>query len=101
MDGEHALIVSFGCADCDWSDVDTLADTLHETLQDSGIGEFDGHDRAVDGSDATFYVYGTDADLLASVVLPMLRGVSFMKGARVNLRYGPPVDGVVEREFRI
>ena len=53
---------------------------------------------AADGSDGFLYMYGPDADRLFAAVRPVLEGADFMRGARVTLRYGPPEDGVPERE---
>jgi hypothetical protein len=43
-------------------------------------------------------MYGPDADRLFEAVRPVLESAGFMRGARVRLRYGPPEDGVRERE---
>jgi hypothetical protein len=38
---------------------------------------------------------------MLAAVRPVLEGADFMRGARVTLRYGPPEDGVREREVVI
>lgn len=52
----------------------------------------------MDGSDGFFYMYGPDADRLFEAVRPTFEATPFMAGAQVTLRYGPPEDGVRERE---
>jgi hypothetical protein len=46
-------------------------------------------------------MYGSDADRLVEVILPILEAVPFMAGAEVTKRYGPPEDGVREGEFEV
>ena len=62
-------------------------------------GEYDGNEVATDGSDGFLYMYGPDADRLFEVIRPILEACSFMRGARMTLRYGPPSDEVRRREF--
>jgi hypothetical protein len=44
-------------------------------------------------------MYGPDADRLLEVVQPVLEACSFMRGARITLRYGPPAADVRERQL--
>jgi len=63
-------------------------------IKASGVGEYDGHEIAVDGSDGVLYMYGPDADLLFGKVAPVPRSAAFVAGAQATKRYGPPGDGV-------
>ena len=67
---------------------------LESAITAAQAGEYDGNEVAVDGSDGTLYMYGPDADKLFAAIRPALEACSFMKGALVRLRYGPPADGV-------
>jgi hypothetical protein len=99
---EHAVIVTFaygGSTDLD--PLFALERQLESTIAAARAGEYDGNEVAVDGSDGTLYMYGPDADKLFAAVRATLEACSFMKGAVVKLRYGPPADGVVEREVRL
>jgi len=99
---EHAVIVTFtygGSTDLD--PLFALEKQLESSIAAARAGEYDGNEVAVDGSDGTLYMYGPDADKLFAAVRPALEACSFMRGAVVKLRYGPPADGVPEREVRL
>jgi hypothetical protein len=56
--------------------VDLVEDPLIEAIEERGVGEFDGHDIALDGSgEVILYAYGPDADALYQVMEPILREV--------------------------
>jgi hypothetical protein len=99
---EHAVIVAFAyIGSTDLQPLFALERQLEEAITAARAGEYDGNEVAVDGSDGTLYMYGPDADKLFAAVRPTLEACSFMKGAVVKLRYGPPADGVPEREVRL
>ena len=94
---EHAVIVTFAyTGSTDLDPLFALESQLMAAINNAKVGEYDGNEVAVDGSDGTLYMYGPDADKLFSVVRPVLESCGFMKGATVKLRYGPPADGVRE-----
>jgi hypothetical protein len=99
---EHAVIVKFAyIGSTDLDPLFALEAQLESTITAARVGEYDGNEVAVDGSDGTLYMYGPDADKLFAAVRPVLEACSFMKGAVVKLRYGPPADGVREHEVRL
>ena len=98
---EHAVIVAFDYGLPDTQPMFALEEQLEAAIAAAGTGEFDGNEIAVDLSDGTFWMYGPDADALFASVRPVLKGASFMRAARVTLRYGPPEDGVREVELRL
>ena len=99
---EHAVIVSFAyMGSTDLDPLFALESQLEIAINAAQVGEYDGNEVAVDGSDGTLYMYGPDADKLFTVVRPVLEGCSFMKGAAVKLRYGPPADGVRESTVQL
>jgi hypothetical protein len=98
---EQAVIVSFSYGSTDLSRLFELESKLETAISDAKAGEYDGNEIAVDGSDGVLYMYGRDADRLFQVVEPILRATPFMNGAKVTVRYGPPADGVREKEFTI
>jgi hypothetical protein len=100
-DNEQAVIVHFAYGSTDLSDLYELAGELEEAIEVAAVGEFDGHEIAVDGSDGSFYMYGPDADKLFQVAQPILEASDFMGGATVTVRYGPHVYEVPERQIRI
>ena len=98
---EHAVLVDFAFGSTDLSILFALEEQLEQAIRTWDVGEFDGNEVASDGSDGTLFMYGPDADALFAAVRPILEAATFMKGARVKLRYGPPQDGVREVEVVI
>ena len=96
---QHAVIVEFQYGSTDLSRLFALETQLEEAIAQAGAGEFDGNEVAADGSDGSLYMYGPDADALFGAVRSTLEASPFMRGARVTLRYGPPEDGVRERQI--
>jgi hypothetical protein len=90
---QHAVIVHFAYGSTDLSRLFALEERLEQAITAAGVGEFDGNEIAADGSDGTLYMYGSDADALFAAVRPTLETSDFMRGARVQLRYGPPAVG--------
>lgn len=95
---EHAVLVRFVYGSTDLTRLFALEEQLERAIAESGAGEFDGNEVAADGSDATLYMYGADADALFAAVRPTLLATEFLRGARATLRYGPPAEGVREVE---
>jgi len=93
---EQAVIVRFEYGRTDLQPIFELEDKLQAAIAKASAGEYDGNEVATDGSDGTLYMYGPDADVLFSVVRPVLEQSDFMRGARVQVRYGPPAAGVRE-----
>lgn len=98
---EHAVIVNFSYGQTDLQPVFQLEDQLAAAIAQADVGEYDGHEVAVDGSHGILYMYGPDGDKLFSVVKPVLESSGFMKGASVVIRYGPPEDGVRETQIKL
>jgi hypothetical protein len=76
-----------------------LEDELISVLEDSGVGEFDGNEVALDGSAATLYMYGPDAERLFREVEPILRSSTLCRGATVEIRSGDAAAAA--REVRL
>ena len=95
---EHAVLVCFTYGSTDLSRLVALEEQLEQALGATGVGEFDGNEIAADGSEGTLFMYGPDADAILAAVRPALEAADFMQGARVQLRYGPPEEGVREVE---
>ena len=98
---EHAVIVHFNYGSTDLQPLFALEDKLERAISAADAGEIDGNEVATDGSDGYLYMYGSDADKLCSAVEPVLKSSSFMSGATVTKRYGPPEDGVREAVVKI
>jgi hypothetical protein len=63
-----------------------LEDEMIAALEISGVGNYDGDERAVDGSSTVLYFYGDKATDVLGVVTPILRKYPFGKGAIVEMR---------------
>lgn len=100
-DEEQAVIAHFNYGSTDLTKLFETAGRLETAIEQAKVGEYDGHEIAVDGSDGSFYMYGPSADRLAEVVVPILEATDFMAGAVLKVRYGPPAEGTKEREIRI
>ncbi|WP_206606587.1 hypothetical protein [Steroidobacter cummioxidans] len=98
---EQAVIVHFAYGSTDLQALFELEDQLESAISAAGIGEYDGNEVAVDGSDGYLYMYGPDADKLFEVIQPILERSSFMHGAEVRKRYGSAQDGVREVVLKI
>jgi hypothetical protein len=98
---EHAVIVHFTYGSTNLERLFELERRLKDAISATGVGEYDGNEVAVDGSDGYLYMYGPDADKLFKVIRPILEKTSFMRGAEVRKRYGPPQDGVREDVIKI
>ncbi len=89
---EQAVIVQFDYGSKDWSPFFAFEKELNAAITNAGVGEYDGNELAVDGSDGSLYFYGPDADKLFSVVKVQLSKAKFMKNIRVTIRYGSVND---------
>jgi len=85
---EQAVIVKFSYGLESTKELFDLEDLLESAIESAGVGDFDGDEIAADLSDGYLYMYGPDADVVYSVVEPILKSISFMKSAQVTLVYG-------------
>jgi hypothetical protein len=67
-----------------------LAGLLHRTIDDHGVGEFDGEEFG--GGRCVLYMYGLDADRLFDAVEPILKAAPLARGGFVIKRYGEAKD---------
>ena len=98
-DGRHteqAVIIHFAYGSRDLQRLFTLEDQLEAAVAKAGVGQYDGNEAAVDGSDGYLYMYGPSADRLFEVVRPILESTHFMRGAKMKKRYGPAQAGIKE-----
>ena len=95
---QHSVVVQFyDFADKFWTEgsqsldpLYALEDELIDALDGKNVGELDGHEIAIDGSDGFLFLYGPDADALFALIEPVLRKSPVMPGADATLRYGDP-----------
>ena len=93
---EHAVIVNFQYDSTDLSALFDLEEKLETIIEKAGVGELDGNEVAIKGSDSRLYMYGPDADALYDAIKETLSQTSFMNDANILKRYGPPEEGIRE-----
>ena len=71
-----------------------LSDKLTETIEQAGVGEFDGNE--IGGGETVLFMYGPDAELLFAAIEPVLRSTPAIKGTKAIIRKGGP--GAEQRE---
>lgn len=98
---EHAVIVHFDYGFEGMEKIYNLSDKLEKVLEKNNLGDYDGHEIALDYSDGFLYMYGPNAETLFKGIKSTLEETDFLKGAKVKLRFGPPEDGVKEITFEI
>jgi hypothetical protein len=94
---EHAVV--FHLIPGDRFDLDEVEAGLESAAVAVGA-DYDGNELAVDGSEATFFLYGEDADALFEAVAPIVRRSDLASGSYAVKRYGS-VDDLAAREDRI
>jgi hypothetical protein len=87
---EHAVLVSFQYGSTDLTPLFELEDLLTAAIDDAEVGEYDGHEIAIDASGGKLFMYGPDADALFGAVEAILKSTRFLKGAEITKRYGKP-----------
>jgi hypothetical protein len=98
--GEQALILYLddigGRADeMGVDDLDALIalqDQLAQAIEPWGVGQVDGHEIAMDGSEGSLYAYGPDAKAMLAAALPVICRSPLAEGGRAYLRYGAVDD---------
>jgi len=96
---EEAVIIEFNYGLEEIEPFYDLSDKLRALVDESNLGEYDGHEIAMDNSDGSFYMYGPDAKKLYELIKKTIEQTSFMKGANIRLRFGPLKPGVKEISF--
>jgi hypothetical protein len=99
---EQSVIVHFQ-GDRMGSDDDLMGieEKLEPLIAKAGVGVYDGHGIALDGSGVDLFMYGPDADKLFAVVKPVLEATDFLRGASVTLSYHRYDEEGPETEVKI
>ena len=98
---EHAVIINFNYGIQGLEQLHELEKKLEIVIKQNSVGEYDGHEIAVDYSDGSIYMYGPDAETLFNAIRPTLDNTSFMKGAQAILCFGPPDKNTRQIEITI
>jgi len=97
----HEVIVHFLYGSTNLQHLYALEDLLRIAISDASAGEYDGREMANDCSEGHLYMYGPDAEALYRAINPVLAACSFMHGATVTLRFGPPKRKTPKRVIQI
>ncbi len=98
---EHGVIIHFQYGKENLTLLHELESKLEHVLKGKSVGDYDGHDIAIDYSDGFLYLYGENAERLFKEIEGTLKSTDFMSGANVKLRFGPPEEGVSEIELTL
>jgi hypothetical protein len=97
---EQAVLIHLQASGVDFDRVVETEDELIAAVDEKGLGEVDGHELALDGSEVVYFVYGPDADALFAAVEAAIRRFPARQGSYVIKRYGD-VDDPNAREVRV
>ncbi|MDR3418853.1 MAG: hypothetical protein P4L83_21985 [Nevskia sp.] len=97
----HAVIIEFSYGSTDLDPLYEFEDRLEDAISEAGVGEYDGHELAIDGSGGRLYLYGPDADRLYAAIEYILNETPFMLGAEVCKRYGPAADDTPQETLTV
>ena len=100
-DDEHSVIITFQYGLEEIDPIYDLVDKLSKILSETNIGNCDGHEIAMDNSDGSIYLYGSNAEILFKAIKPTLDSTSFLRGANATLRFGSAKNGASEIEVII
>lgn len=95
----EAVIVRFKYGKSDKDPLYELEEKIAEAVEDSGAGEYDGHELAMDDSEGYLLLFGPDARAIFDAIEPELAKVRFMRGCQVELCFGDHQDEETEREI--
>ncbi len=101
MEGQQGVIIYFSYGLEEDEPFYELVENLLQLVNNSGLGYYDGHEMNLDNSDGSFYMYGPDAKKLYELIKDTIEKTPFMAGANVNLRLGPPQEGVKIVSFNL
>ena len=101
---EHAVLLHLPLSDDEFgaeserASIQQLSDQLESTIEEKGVGEFDGDEFG--GGTCTLFMYGPDADVLWEAIESMVRSSHHSFGGHVIRRYGSASDPTA-REVRL
>ena len=98
---EQAVIITFNYGIEELDELSVLEAKLRNAIELKQVGEYDGHEIAMDSSDGTLFMYGPNAEALFKCIKAILDETAFMRGAVAQLRFGPPSDNVKEIEIEL
>ena len=98
---EQAVIVNFNYGIQGLGPLHKLEKKLEQIIKENKVGEYDGHEIAMDYIDGVLYMYGPDAEILFKAIKPTIDSSEFMKGAKALLYFGPSGDNSREIDVEL
>ena len=96
---KQGVIIYFNYGHENLESLHELESKLRILLYNSGTGELDGHQMALDLLDGFLYLYGDSAEELFKTIKPALLATPFMRKAEINLRFGVSGNEVSDIDF--
>ena len=75
-----------------------LQQQLTSAVEETGLGEVDGNEIALDDSEGSLWLYGPDARAMLKAALPVMCHSALAPGGRAILRYGEAADELAREE---
>jgi hypothetical protein len=94
----HSIIIEFQYGMDSLEPLFQLEDELRTVVEANGAGRVDGHEIAMDDSDGRIFLYAESASAVMQIIEPVLAKYSFLKGARITMRFGDELDSLSEEE---
>ena len=81
---QHAVIITFNYGIEELDDLFELESKLRNAIELKQVGEYDGHEIAMDSSDGTLYMYGPNAETLFKCIKPFWMRLNLCEGQSLN-----------------
>ncbi len=81
--------VHFDYGSTNYQHLYALEDVIQHAIRDAGVGKYEGHESAEDGSEAALFAFGPDAEAIYRVMAPILNESPLARRAKITLWYGP------------
>ena len=75
-----------------------LQQQLTRAVEETGLGEVDGNEIALDDSEGSLWLYGPDAKAMLKAALPVMCRSPLAPGGSAILRYGEAADELAGEE---
>lgn len=92
----QSILIRFKYRGDDFEPLYELEQALGEALDEADVGEYEGHEMAIDGKRGEMTMVGPDATAMWEVIEPVLAEARFMRGADAELRLGEGEDAETE-----
>ena len=78
-----------------------LREKLSSAIENNNLGDYDGHEMAIDLSDGFMYMYGPSAKAIYDCIKPIIDDTEFLKGGTVTLILGEMGSDCERQEIQL